>query len=248
MRNRLTLVTTALLLGAVGAAPAASAAPDHGDRQATAAAAPRLIPLPDADHFRARVTNRYYPLAPGTRWIYRGFGSEGHERDVVVVLRRTKRIEGIDATVVRDVVRHRGRLIERTFDWFGQDRRGRVWYLGENTHAYEDGHVSTAGSWQAGVAGAHAGVVMFPHPVRGRAYWQEFDRGNAEDTGRLLASDVSVAVGGRHYDRVRMTEDTTPLEPRVEEFKFYAPGVGTVLEVDTSPEVGRVELVRVVRP
>jgi hypothetical protein len=209
---------------------------------------PQFIPLPAPGRFARHVTNRYLPWKPGTRWVYRGFGSEGHERDVVKVLHRTKTIEGITATVVRDVVRHHDRLIERTFDWYAQDGRGRVWYLGENTHAYEHGHVDTEGSWEAGVDGARAGIVMFRHPHVGKRYWQEYYAGHAEDQGVVLDRSTKAGVIAGHFKHVRMTEDTTPLEPRTVEFKFYAPGVGVVLELDASPEQGRVELVRMVKP
>ncbi len=53
---------------------------------------------------------------------------------------------------------------------------------------------------------------------------------------------VGIPLG--HYRRVWITKDTTPLEPRLHELKFYAPGVGMVLEVGVSPQQGRVELVR----
>ena len=145
-------------------------------------------------------------------------------------------------------MRKHGRLIERTFDWYAQDDAGRVWYLGENTHAYEDGQVSTEGSWQAGVDGAKPGIVMFRHPRVGVTYWQEFYRGHAEDQGTTLDLSTVVSVEAGRFRRVRMTEDTTPLEPATTEFKFYAPGIGSVLEIDASPEQGRVELVRMSRP
>jgi hypothetical protein len=220
----------------------------HVSQAARAAARAVMHPLPPASHFRHRVTNRYFPLRPGTRWVYRGFGSEGGERDVVFVLSRTKTILGIKATVVRDVVRKHGRVIERTFDWYAQDRRGRVWYLGENTHAFEHGQVDDEGSWEAGVDGAKPGIVMFRHPRIGVTYWQEFYEGHAEDQGTTLDRFTVVTVAAGRFRSVRMTEDTTPLEPATTEFKFYARGVGTVLEIDASPEQGRVELIRMTRP
>ena len=184
------------------------------------------------------------PLRPGMRWVYRGVGSEGGDHEIVTVLDRTKTVAGIRATVVRDVVHNGGHLTERTFDWYGQDDRGRVWYLGENTKAYEGGQVSTAGSWETGVRGARAGVVTFPHPRVGVRYWQEFLRGRAEDQGEVLDRATRVGVPAGHFRHVRMTEDTSPLEPNVVEFKFYAPGVGVVCELDASPEPGRVVLIR----
>ena len=71
---------------------------------------------------------------------------------------RTKRIQGVETVVVRDRAFIGGELVEDTFDWYAQDRRGNVWYFGENTKEYENGRVvSTAGSWKAGRDGARAG-------------------------------------------------------------------------------------------
>lgn len=161
----------------------------------------------------------------------------------MTVLTRTKQIAGIRATVVRDIVHNHGRLIERTFDWYAQDDRGRVWYLGENTKAFGGGHVSRHGSWKTGVHQAQPGVVMFRHPRLGVRYWQEFYRGHAEDQGQLLDRDTRVGVAAGTFRHTRMTEDTSPIEPTVVEFKFYARGIGVVAEIDASPQPGRVSLV-----
>ena len=228
-----------LLLVALGAA-----GPAHG---ADVPAAPLHPSLPSPADFVRHVDNRFLPLEPGTRWVYRGFGSEAGEHDVVTVLARTRRVAGIRATVVHDVVRVKGRIVEDTHDWFGQDDRGNVWYLGEATRAYlDDGSVSTEGSWEAGIDGAEAGIAMWASPHLGRAYRQEYDAGNAEDVGVVVRTGVTVAASGTTYDGGRLTMDTTPLEPADTELKFYAPGVGTVLSVDVSPDQGRSELVRMV--
>lgn len=205
---------------------------------------PPLLDLPAPDRFRRHVTHPYFPLRPGSRWVYRGVGSEAGQRIVVTVLHRTKRILGIRATVVRDIVTEDGVVIERTHDWYAQDRGGRVWYLGEATTAYDDGESSTEGSWRAGRDCARAGVVMFSRGRIHRTYRQEYLRGEAEDLGMLLDRRGRVGLPLGHYRRVWITRDTTPLEPRLHELKFYAPGVGMVLEVGVSPEQGRVELVR----
>lgn len=201
--------------------------------------------MPTPSQFVDTVTNRYLPWIPGTRWFYAG----GDERIKVHVLHRTRMIEGIRATVVRDTVRVDGETIEDTFDWYAQDRRGNVWYLGENTREYESGHVfSREGSWEAGVAGATAGVAMFAHPCVGVPYRQEFYAGHAEDVGKVLEPSTRVVVPAAHYRHVRVTLDTTTLDPAVTEMKFYAPGVGVVRELDLHPEQGDTQLVRVVRP
>ena len=102
--------------------------------------------------------------------------------------------------------------------------------MGEATKEYENGQVvSTEGSWEAGVDGAKAGIVMFAHPEVGEAYWQEFYVGHAEDLGRFLSLDTCVPTKAGVLRRVRMTEDTTALHPEIAELKFYAPSVGIVL-------------------
>jgi hypothetical protein len=225
MRRGLVLAACGVLLGsAIGSATGASAA------------APRLSP---------KVDNPYFPLAPGSRWVYRETGTDGTvQRVVVKVTRSTRRIaNGATARVVRDTVTEGGRLVEDTFDWYAQDRRGNVWYLGEDTKEYERGKpVSTAGSWEAGVAGARAGIAMPARPRPGLQYRQELAPGEAEDTARVLSVDERAEVPEGRYERVLLTKDWNPLAPTVLEYKLYARGVGLVMALGVSGDTGREEL------
>jgi hypothetical protein len=153
---------------------------------------------------------------------------------VVKVTNRTRLIaNGVTARVVRDTATEKGQVIEDTFDWYAQDRRGNVWYLGEDTKEYENGKVvSTHGSWEAGVDGARSGLVMPAHPRPGMQYRQEYLAGEAEDKARV----VSV------FEDSVLTRDWTPLEPKRFEYKLYARGVGAVLAL-TIPSGDREELV-----
>ncbi len=202
----------------------------------------------DPAGFTADVDNRYWPMAPRTRWTYREPDEEGRVLDVVVTATtRTRRIaNGVTARVVRDTVSRRGQVVEDTFDWYAQDRDGNVWYMGEQTAEYENGKVtSTAGSWEAGVDGAEPGIAIPAEPADGMAYRQEYYRGEAEDNGEVLSVGEQVEVPAGHYDKALLTKDTTPLEPDVVEYKLYAPGVGPVLAVGISGGGGREELVKV---
>jgi hypothetical protein len=194
-----------------------------------------------------QIDNPYLPMKPGSRWVYRETDVDGtRQRVVVTVTDRTKLIaNGVTARVVRDTVRENGELVEDTFDWFAQDRKGNVWYLGEDTKEYENGKVvSTAGSWEAGVDGARAGVVMPAKPRVGMQYRQELYRGHAEDKARVLSLDDQAEVPAGHFRRTLMTKDWNPLEPKVLEYKLYARGVGLVLAVGVSGGGGREELIR----
>jgi hypothetical protein len=199
----------------------------------------------DPSDFVERIDNEYLPLLPGSKWVYREKDKDGTVLDVTVtVLDREKTVQGVQATVVRDVVREDGVVAEDTVDWFAQDKQGNVWYLGEFVKNYENGKlVDNEGSWEAGVDGAVAGVIMPAEPEVGMRYQQEFYEGEAEDRGEVLALDASVKVPFGSFEHALKTEDTTPLEPQVREHKYYAKGVGVVLVLDVSG-AGREELIR----
>jgi hypothetical protein len=160
---------------------------------------------------------------------------------------RTKRIaNGVEARVVHDVVTRRGVPAEVTDDYYAQDAKGNVWYLGEATTEYEHGKpVSTEGSFEAGVDGAQAGIVMPAHPKVGMRYRQEFYKGHAEDKAKIVSLNERVKVPLKRYRHTLMTIETNPLEPDVLEAKFYARGVGVVLAVGMSGDIDREELLRV---
>jgi hypothetical protein len=164
-------------------------------------------------------------LIPGTRFVY----SAGDDvRIETTVTHERKTILGVSTVVVHDVELENGEVIEDTFDWYAQDIDGTVWYFGEDTRAFENGQVSTEGSWEAGVDGAKPGIVMPGSPQVGMQYRQEYYACVAEDMGEIVSTCVNVD----EYRRCLQTLDTTPLEPDVAEHKFYCPDVGLVLAID----------------
>jgi hypothetical protein len=195
----------------------------------TATAELRYAPRFNPDNFVRVVDNRFFPLNPGTRFVYFGEEDGEAEKNVTVVTHDRKDILGISATVVLDQVFVHGELKEKTFDWYGQDRDGNVWYLGEDTKEFEDGKVvSSEGSWEAGVDGAVAGIIMPAHPQVGQHYQQEFFAGEAEDEARVVAVGLDVNVPYGSFHNCLRTQEFTQLEPGVVEAKFYCPNVGFV--------------------
>jgi hypothetical protein len=182
--------------------------------------------------FVARVDNPWFPLTPGTVYVYRGIKDGKPSRDVVTVTHATRTIEGVRATSVHDDLYVEGRLAERTTDWYAQDRAGNVWYFGEDTAELDrNGRVtSREGSWLAGVHGARAGIYMPARPVVGHSGRQEYLKGHAEDHFRVVSLNASVSAPGLSSRHALLTEEWTPLEPGVLDHKLYVRGVGTVLE------------------
>jgi hypothetical protein len=206
-----------------------------------------LAGAPDPSHFTTRIDNPYWPMKPGSRWVYRETDPHGAgQRIVVRVTHMTKKVaSGVVGRVVHDTASENGKVIEDTFDYYAQDDRGNVWYLGEDTTEYENGKaVSKKGSWEAGVDGAEAGIMMLAHPKAGRRYTQEHYPGHAEDGAKVLSRDEQAEVPAGHFRHVLLTKDYNPLEPKALEYKLYGRGIGPVLEIGISGDTSRAELVR----
>ena len=227
----LTLAMVVLTLGAqVGSAKTRSTYAPHIDKA----------------EFQATVDHPYFPLVPGTRYSYRETAGKKISDCETTVMSETKLIMGVTCSVVHDVLKSGGEVIEDTYDWYAQDKAGNVWYFGEDTKEYgSHGRVDTEGSWQAGVGGALPGILMPASIVKGQPYRQEYLRGHAEDMGQIVGIGEAVKVhAGAYTDCVR-TKDWSMLEAG-HEFKWYARGVGMVRSESASKEVS--ELLSVVHP
>jgi hypothetical protein len=239
------MMRRAVVLGLIG--PLAVGTLALASPHSSSPARPRAAAI-DPGNFVRRVTNPFFPLAPGTSWVYRGLKDGATQIDRVFVTHHTKNIVGVHATVVRDVATQHGRVIERTFDWYAQDKQGNVWYMGEDTTSFENGNVSKEGSWETGVHGAVPGIVMEADPQVPDGYRQEFWNGHAEDQAWVLArgGPVHVPLGNLHH--ALKTMEWTPLEPNVIDKKVYSLGIGLVSEESQTGPLETALLIRIHRP
>jgi hypothetical protein len=182
------------------------------------------------------VDNPYFPLPPGGKWEYEIRLANGNKQtDTLEVLKETRNVNGVQATVVRDTVSVGNQPVEDTFDWFAQDKYGNVWYVGESVDNYIAGVlVSHTGSWEWGVDGALPGIIMWADPSAhiNEEYRQEYYIGRAEDMGQVLSVNESLTVPFGSFDQVVKTFDFSALETNAKEYKFYAPGTGLIKELD----------------
>ena len=217
---------------------ASSLAPIHG----------HYSPSIDPASFVSRVDNPLWPLKPGTGFHYEGTRGATPQTDDEVVTRQTKVILGIRCTVVRDTVSEHGRAVERTLDFYAQDKQGNVWYLGEDSFELKNGRfVRASDSWRSGVDGAKPGIIMPAHPVRGDSYRQEYyPPGDALDQAHVLGFRGPVKVPYGTFRRSLVTSEFSPLEPQTEE-KYYVAGVGEILERVVKGHHEEFHLVRVTR-
>jgi hypothetical protein len=175
------------------------------------------------------IDNRFMPLDAGTTFVYHTFAADGslEQTDTVTVTHGTIKLDGVTCTVVSDVAKDvkTGQPIEKTKDYFAQDKSGNVWYFGEDAVQYENGKpVSTEGSWRTGVNGAGPGIKV------GDSYDQEHAPGIAQDHAEVISrkGTATVPFGQHHFKHLLVTFETSPLEPGAEETKSYAAGIGEV--------------------
>lgn len=220
-------VAGAVLLVNSGSAGASSSprpgqlAPIHGPY------APKIEPA----NFARTVDNRYQPFKAGTRFHFVGVKDGKAQTDDEAVLRRTRMIIGVRCTIVRDTVSEHGRALERTLDYYAQDKQGNVWYMGEDSFERHHGHfVRASDSWRSGVRGGKPGIIMPARPRPGDRYRQEyFPPGKALDEAHVLRLDGHSTVPLGTFKHVLVTSEFSPAEPQTEK-KYYAPGVGEIAE------------------
>jgi hypothetical protein len=221
------------------ATPASSLAPIHGT----------YSPKIDPSNFGTTIDNPYFPLKPGTTFLYKGVAENGKtpQTDEMFVTHQTKVILGVTSVVVRDTVSSHGKPIERTFDWYAQDKYGNVWYMGEDTREVRNGHfVKMGDSWEAGVNGAEPGIIMPGQPRPNVEYRQEYYPRHALDQARVLGSGGPIQVPYGSYPSTLLTVETSPqIDPGIAEDKYYVAGVGDIKEQTVSGVHEEIELVRV---
>lgn len=202
-----------------------------------------------------QINNPLFPLVAGKTFIYEGAGADGCEETRTAVTNQTKTIAGVTARVVHDAVYAgpcggRFALIEDTDDWYAQDNYGNVWYLGEDSKDCQGPGrcVRNSGSWETGVNGARAGLIMLAHPNKGDSYRQEYYAGFAEDEATVVAVDLTVtltrpdAIPPRQFAHCIRTKEFTRLEPGAIAYKYYCPNYGLVREEEKD---GEAELVAI---
>lgn len=201
-------------------------------------------PVINPENFASNIDNKYLPMKPGTKYVYKVITEDGIERGETYITHETKTILGVTCTVVDDRLWLNDNLIEATFDWYAQDKDGNVWYFGEDSKEYENGNVvSIAGSWEAGVNGAKPGIVMKANPKVGDSFRQEYLFNEAEDMSEILGLGETAIIDKGTYTNCLKTKDWSPIETDVIENKYFAQGIGLVLVVTVKGDSEREELV-----
>lgn len=210
------------------------------------------------------IDNEFWPQVPGTVFIYKAETPDGCEWSKVTVTNDTKVISvpGQDPITVRVVEDFEyededcggivpAELKEKTFDWYGQDDSGNVWYFGEDTQNCEgEGScVPGGGAWEAGKNGALPGIIMLADPDAGERYRQELAEGVAEDWAKVMNLNghpelqLDDALPPGEWENCLVIKEWNDLSPGSVEQKTYCPDAGgLVLVEEHSGKLVRFEL------
>lgn len=190
-----------------------------------------LSPAVRPERFVDCVDNQFYPMIPGTVYHYEAEVEDGMETTTVTMTDQIEEVMGISTTVVYDVVRLNGELLEETYDWYAQDKAGNIWYFGEDVTNYnlEDGTIDHDGAWKAGVDGAVPGIIMLANPVVGDIYREEYWEGEAMDMAAVASVHKFASTQLGTFENTLETANYNTLDEELEQ-KVYAVGIGFVVE------------------
>jgi hypothetical protein len=229
-RRRMSCVTAALLCMLV-----ASACGEDNPEGSTE----KGVSAKDFDPARfdqpTEIDNRWFPLTPGTQFVYEGSsivdsGREPH-RVVFTVTDLTKVVNGVRTLVAWDRDYASGELLETELAFFAQDTDGNVWHLGQYPEEYERGKLVDAPAWIAGVKGARAGITIKAEPQpEAPSYSQGYAPPpiNWIDRARIYRTGQQTCVPAGCYEEVLVTEEFERTKPGAYQLKYYAPDVGNV--------------------
>ncbi len=178
--------------------------------------------------------NQYFILEPGYRLTLEGLEDEDTIRLEITVLNQTRMIGNVETRVVEERETANGELIEISRNFYALCRQtSSVFYFGEETDIYEEGEiVSHSGAWRADSGNAEAGLMIPGIVLLGASYYQEMAPGVAMDRAEIVSIAETLTTPAGTFENCLKTEETTPLEPKAKEYKYYAPGVGLIKDGD----------------
>ena len=205
------------------------------------AAPPETAPT-DPAQYASTIDNPWFPLKPGTIFVYKGTKDEKRADREFEVTAKTKLVGGVACLIAEDRVNLSGKPAEKTIGYYAQDKDGNVWYFGEESQELDKkGNVKKTEGWLTGVDGAGPSLQMEAHPQAGDHYVHPYTNGNTE----IMKLKVSVQVPYGSFNDALQIKDWNPDEADVLSHKFYLKGIGEIRDVEVKEQSEDLKLVKV---
>ena len=182
------------------------------------------------------IDNKWLPLKPGTRYVFKGSTQEGKKRVphrlVMTVTDLTKVIDGVRTVVMWDVDFKAEKLAEAELAFYAQDKGGNVWYLGEFGRDLRRWRMEGSPSLVGRHGRCESGIKMQAEPRPGTpSYSQGYspppykwtDRGKVDQVGQKTC-----VPAGCYQDVLVIAKSSEEEGKEAQQLKYHAPGVGYV--------------------
>jgi hypothetical protein len=187
-------------------------------------------------HRSTNIDNQWFPLKPGTQFVYEGSslqnGKRVPHRVVFTVTDLTKVIDGVPVVVVWDRDFSRDKLLESELTFFAQDNDGNVWHLGQLRETYDDMEFVGGRAWLVGdQIGSKAGIMMPAEPRPGTPSYSEGYAPppfNWTDRARVSQIGQKTSVPFGTFKDLLVIDQFNQEDPDAIQLKYYARGVGIV--------------------
>jgi hypothetical protein len=150
-------------------------------------------------HATAAVTNKWFPLKPGTVFTY----STPGKTTSVKVLKSRKTVQGKSSTVVDTKEFEGGTLTEHFVDYYFQGSNGIVYYMKHKSRRKGE-------SWQAGKSGAKRGIIMKAHPFVGQRFKVTQAGGAGSQKGGAGQDRARVYAVSKNFVKIKYTSKYYP--------------------------------------
>ena len=172
--------------------------------------------------------NPYLVLEPGFQLLLEGGGTQLQ----ITVLDKTTTIDGVVTRVVEEKESKGGKLHEVTMSYLAICAQTRdVFYFGEDVDNYRDGKVANHdGSWRAGTKGSKVGLYVPGSPKPGMKYYREIVPGVSMARAEIVSLTEACKTPAGNFSNCMKVRETSAIDPKASDFKYYAPGVGLVSE------------------
>ena len=177
--------------------------------------------------------NQWLPLVPGTQWVREGTTLIGNRevphKVITTVTDVIRMIKGVPTVIVYDHSVGAGQVVQKSLDYFAQDKDGNLWMMGVATEQYEDGRfVAVDEAWMSGVDGAEPGILMPANPTAETPAWSiARPPGNTGDAAEFLRLQDEECVPFACFTSVLVIREGKRAAID-NEFKYYGLGVGQI--------------------
>ena len=179
----------------------------------------------------------YHPTRPGMQWIRAGTTEVGSRQvphmAISTITDVYRMIEGVPCVAMLDQSTDNGEIAQVGFDYLAVDKDGNVWIMGGYTEEFEGGQFTNVEDAYLGTeAGGQLGILTPAVVTMDTPRWMIGTPGEEEDpsVGEPVEIGIEVTVAFGTFQDVRAIREGG-IDAPDNEIKYYAPGVGVILNV-----------------